>query len=119
MTANDRETTTIKWVPCPRAAGKIRQPVTFRVTLRAAEVYLFVGGSDGDFVTPMRRVTETDQFERTLRLTPGRYRYRYYASDGDTTVYVSPADVEEVPPAMDGMNAVLEVRADRLNGRRH
>ena len=49
----------------------------------------------------------------TLDLRPGRYRYRYYVSEGRSTAYFSPADTDPVGrvTVMDGMDAVFEVAA--------
>jgi hypothetical protein len=45
------------------------------------------------------------EWQATLRLPRGRYRYRYYAEFDGALVYASPADVEQRPVSMGRFDA--------------
>jgi hypothetical protein len=42
-----------------------------------------------------------------LRLRAGTYRYRYYACDQGVIRYVRPADVDDAPSRMEGLDSLL------------
>ena len=86
-------------------------PTTFRATIDASSAFVVVRGESGDFqmCAQMNRRVH-DAWELTLRLRPGRYRYRYYAVHESVTTYVSPADVEGKHVRMRGLDALLNVQ---------
>ena len=87
-------------------------PTTFRATIDASSAFVVVRGESGDFqmCAQMDRGAH-DAWELTLRLRPGRYRYRYYAVHESVTTYISPADVGGKHVRMSGLDARLTVQS--------
>ena len=86
-------------------------PTTFRATIDASSAFVVLRGESGDLqmCAQMDRRAD-DTWELTLRLRPGRYRYRYYAIHDSVTTYVSPADVDSKPVRMRGLDAMLVIQ---------
>jgi hypothetical protein len=82
--------------------------VVFRARVDDAEnMYLLVRSHPGRayVLSSMRRVD--GEWQATLRLPCGRYRYRYFAEFNGALVYVSPADIEDRPVCMRRFDAVF------------
>lgn len=87
----------------------------FHATCPAAGMYLLVSDQarTARILAQMEPLGDRDgNWELTLKLAPGAYRYRYYAFDGRLTTYLSPRDVEDGRVHMVGLDAVLTVPAE-------
>ena len=86
-------------------------PTTFRATIDASSAFVVVRGESDDLQVCAQMDRRADHtWELTLRLRPGRYRYRYYAIHDSVTTYVSPADVDSKPVRMRGLDAMLVIQ---------
>ena len=88
------------------------RPVRFTLRYPGTNAYLLLADAAGRLVTLTEMTAGGGGAWRlTLDLRPGRYRYRYYLSDGHTTAYFSPVDADRAAPLprMDGMDAVFDV----------
>jgi hypothetical protein len=86
--------------------------VPFNMHCDANVVYLAIASEDGS----ARQIHQMehaggDRWSLTVRLMPGRYRYRYYSDHATVTTYVRANEVDDKPVKMDGFDAVLEVPA--------
>lgn len=82
--------------------------VVFRARVDdAANLYVLVRSHPGRayVLSSMRWVD--GQWQATLRLACGQYRYRYFAEFNGALVYVSPSDVERGPVSMRRFDAVF------------
>lgn len=95
---------------CSRSADLV--PTRFRITHAALGMFVVLRGEHGgtQICSQMDHLGE-DQWELTLRLRPGLYRYRYYTVHERVTTYVSPQDVETEPVRMCGLDGLLTVTA--------
>ena len=84
----------------------------FRAHSPAHRLYVLVRARPGTLFTlaEMEAVAQ-DQWQVSLLLPPGTYRYRYLAELEGPAAYVSPAEAEETPPPMRRLDATLTVRA--------
>ena len=95
------------------AAFSTRRTVRFHAShTDATSLYLLLGQADG---TPMMLThmdpAGRDEWVLSVRLTPGVYRYRYYANDGGITRYVPPEEPGDLPFQMVGLDALFVVPA--------
>src|SRR4051812_16667426 len=96
----------------PAAREQSLQPMCGNVLFRACaedatNLYVLVRSHPGRayVLSSMQRVDA--EWQTTLRLPCGRYRYRYYAEYDGALVYASPADVERRPVSMRRLDAIF------------
>jgi 1,4-alpha-glucan branching enzyme len=84
--------------------------VQFSMQCLAWRVCLVIGDESGN-ARSMHQMDKDKEsrWQLTLRLSPGRYRYRYYADHGGAALYVRPDEAEDLPLLMEGLDAVLTV----------
>jgi hypothetical protein len=74
----------------------------------AEQVHVSIRDFDGG-TSALHQMTPgpNDHWTISLRLRAGTYRYRYYACDCGVTRYVRPAEVDDAPSRMDGLDSFL------------
>jgi hypothetical protein len=116
MTGNRRDEITLG---SSDSAGREfgRSPVDFTLACPGTQAYLLLANADGRPIALEQMAWDGVAWRLTLDLRPGSYRYRYYISDGRSTVYYAPADAAPVVPVLrtDGMDGVFDV-APSLEG---
>jgi len=94
------------------------QPVDFQMQCNAGRAYLVVG-SESDGVPTVFPMVEslTGDWNVSVDLPPGMYRYRYYVGNGDVLTYHPPADMagRELRLGMDAFFRVNQL-AKSTNG---
>lgn len=88
------------------------QLVPFSLQSEAPEIFL-VGQKDNEepFVLNMPQ-SEPGFFFMRLELSPGIYRFRYYWSDGQNTVYLAPAHAGD--SMTDDLDALIKTQNPKL-----
>lgn len=97
--------------------------VEFRMRYSALQAFVLISGADDRHIAlHQMEGGESNAWHLVIGLHPGTYRYRYYANLGPVTHYVRASEVDEVPPEMVGLDAILVVTSKmepqaRLRGR--
>ena len=121
-----RSPTRPQTTPPLRQHAQTYASLTFRATCDATAMYVLVRSQPrGVHVLSSldRCGDDDDEWQVSLRLPRGRYRYRYFVELSGALVQMSPAEVEHRPVAMRRFDATLyvgdQLRATRRNGVRH